>query len=145
MPNELGGYDIISVGCDIAKVTRIDGNTLTDITDTYKSFENYDDATQIVPYVAGYAEFDGVRYWIPSGVIQQFISNIAEYADFNINTEFYNTVAGITLWKWNPGEGFELSNYHISSAADYFNYTDANGNQATGAYQKDIAQFGKGR
>lgn len=145
LPNELGGYDIISVGYDIAKVARIDGNTVTDITNTYKSFENYDDATQIVPYVGGYFEFDSVGYWITSGVKQQFISNIAEYADFDINTGFYNTVAGITLWKWNPGQGFELSDYYIPSASDYFNYTDESGNQATGVYQKDIPQFGKGR
>ena len=145
LPNELGGYDIISVGYDIARVARIDGNTVTDITNTYKSFENYDDATQIVPYVGGYFEFDGVGYWITSGVKQQFISNIAEYADFDINTGFYNTVAGITLWKWNPGQGFELSDYYIPSVSDYFNYTDENGNQATGVYQKDIPQFGKGR
>ena len=145
LPNELGGYDIISVGYDIAKVARIDGNTVTDITNTYKSFENYDDATQIVPYVGGYFEFDSVGYWITSGVKQQFISNIAEYADFDINTGFYNTVAGITLWKWNPGRGFQLSDYYIPSVSDYFNYTDESGNQATGVYQKDIPQFGKGR
>ena len=145
LPNELGGYDIISVGYDIAKVARIDGNTVTDITDTYKSFGNYHDATQIVPYVGGYFEFDSVGYWITSGVKQQFISNIAEYADFDINTGFYNTVAGITLWKWNPGQGFELSDYYIPSVSDYFNYTDESGNQATGVYQKDIPQFGKGR
>ena len=145
LPNELGGYYIISVGYDIAKVARIDGNTVTDITNTYKSFENYDDATQIVPYVGGYFEFDSVGYWITSGVKQQFISNIAEYADFDINTGFYNTVAGITLWKWNPGQGFELSDYYIPSVSDYFNYTDESGNQATGVYQKDIPQFGKGR
>ncbi len=145
LPNELGGYDIISVGYDIARVARIDGNTVTDITNTYKSFENYDDATQIVPYVGGYFEFDSVGYWITSGVKQQFISNIAEYADFDINTGFYNTVAGITLWKWNPGQGFELSDYYIPSVSDYFNYTDESGNQATGVYQKDIPQFGKGR
>ncbi len=145
LPNELGGYDIISVGYDIAKVARIDGNTVTDITNTYKSFENYDDATQIVPYVGGYFEFDSVGYWITSGVKQQFISNIAEYADFDINTGFYNTVAGITLWKWNPGQGFQLSDYYIPSVSDYFNYTDENGNQATGVYQKGIPQFGKGR
>ena len=145
LPNELGGYDIISVGYDIAKVARIDGNTVTDITNTYKSFENYDDATQIVPYVGGYFEFDSVGYWITSGVKQQFISNIAEYADFDINTGFYNTVAGITLWKWNPGQGFELSDYYIPSVSDYFNYTDESGNQATGVYQKGIPQFGNGR
>ena len=145
LPNELGGYDIISVGYDIAKVARIDGNTVTDITNTYRSFENYDDATQIVPYVGGYFEFDSVGYWITSGVKQQFISNIAEYADFDINTGFYNTVAGITLWKWNPGQGFELSDYYIPSVSDYFNYTDESGNQATGVYQKDIPQFGNGR
>ena len=145
LPNELGGYDIISVGYDIAKVARIDGNTVTDITATYKSFENYDDATQVVPYVGGYFEFDGVGYWITSGVKQQYINNIAEYVDFDINTGFYNTVAGITLWKWKPGQGFELSDYYIPSAARYFNYTDENGNQATGVYQKDIPQFGKGR
>ena len=145
LPNELGGYDIISVGYDIAKVARIDGNTVTDITDIYKSLENYDDATQIVPYVGGYFEFDSVGYWITSGVKQQFISNIAEYADFDINNGFYNTVAGITLWKWKPGQGFELSDYYIPSVSDYFNYTDESGNQATGVYQKDIPQFGKGR
>ena len=144
LPNELGGFDIISIGYDIAKVARIEGNTVTDITATYASFENYDDATQIVPYVGGYFEFDGVGYWITSGVKQQFINNIAEYADFDIDTGFYNTVAGITLWKWNPGQGFELSDYYIPSVTDYFNYTDENGNQATGVYQKDIPQFGKG-
>ena len=62
----------------MAKVARIDGNTVTDITATYKSFENYDEATQVVPYVGGYFEFDGVGYWIASGVKQQYVNNIAE-------------------------------------------------------------------
>jgi len=144
LPNELGGYDIVSIGYDTPKVARIEGNTVTDITATYTSFENYDDATRIVPYVGGYFEFDGVGYWITSGVKQKFVNNVAEYADFDIDTGFYNTVAGITLWKWNPGQGFELSDYYIPSVADYFNYTDENGNQATGMYQKGVPQFGKG-
>lgn len=144
LPNELGGYDIISIGYDIAKVARIDGNTVTDVTATYKSFENYDDATQIVPYVGGYFEFGGVGYWITSGVKQQFINNIAEYADFDIDTGSYNTVAGITLWKWTPGQGFELSDYYLPPVTDYFHYINESGNQATGLYQKGVPQFGKG-
>ena len=38
-----------------------------------------------------------------------------------------------------------MSDYYIPSVSDYFNYTDESGNQATGVYQKDIPQFGKGR
>jgi len=144
IPNEVGGYDIISIGYDVAKVARITGNTITDITNTYKTFENFDEATQIVPYVGGYFEFQNVGYWITSGVKQQFINNVAEYADHDIDTGFYNTVTGITLWKWNPGQGFELSDYYVPPVTDYFRYVDESGNQATGLYQKGVPQFGKG-
>ena len=143
IPNEVGGFDLISIGYDVAKVARISGNSITDVTETYKTFENFDEATQIVPYVGGYFEFDSVGYWITSGVKQQFVSNVAEYADFNIDTGFYNTVRGITLWKWKPGQGFELSDYYVPPVTDYFQYTNEFGNQATGLYQKGVPQFNK--
>lgn len=145
VPNDVGGYDIISIGYDVAKVARISGNAIEDVTETYKSYENFMEATEVDPYVGGYFEFNGVGYWVTSGVKQQFVNNIAEYADFDIDTGFYDTVRGITLWKWNPGQGFELSDYHIPPVADYFHYTDEFGNQATGLYQKGVPQFGKGQ
>ena len=145
VPNDVGGYDIISIGYDVAKVARISGNAIEDVTETYRSYENFVEATEVDPYVGGYFEFNGVGYWVTSGVKQQFVNNIAEYADFDIDTGFYDTVRGITLWKWNPGQGFEMSDYHIPPAADYFHYTDELGNQATGLYQKGVPQFGKGQ
>ncbi|MAV53065.1 MAG: hypothetical protein CMQ01_04765 [Gammaproteobacteria bacterium] len=60
IPNEIGGYDLISIGYDVAKVARVSGNSITDITDTYQAFENFDKATQVDPYVGGYFEFNGI-------------------------------------------------------------------------------------
>ena len=145
IPNEIGGYDLISIGYDVVKVARVSGNSITDITDTYQAFENFDKATQVDPYVGGYFEFNGIGYWVTPGVRPEFVSNIAEYADFNIDTGFYDTVIGITLWRWTPGQGFELSDYYIPPVTDYFHYADEFGNPATGLYQKGVPQFGKGQ
>lgn len=145
IPNEIGGYDLISIGYDVVKVARVSGNSITDITDTYQAFENFDKATQVDPYVGGYFEFNGIGYWVTPGVRPEFVSNIAEYADFNIDTGFYDTVIGITLWKWTPGQGFELSDYYVPPVTDYFHYADEFGNPATGLYQKGVPQFGKGQ
>lgn len=145
IPNEIGGYDLISIGYDVAKVARVNGNSITDITDTYQAFENFDKATQVDPYVGGYFEFNDIGYWVTPGVRPEFVSNIAEYADFDINTGFYDTVIGITLWRWTPGQGFELSDYYVPPVTDYFHYTDEFGNPATGLYQKGVPQFGKGQ
>ena len=77
------------------------------------------------------------------GVRPEFVSNIAEYADFNIDTGFYDTVIGIILWRWTPGQGFELSDYYVPPVTDYLHYADDFGNPATGLYQKGVPQFGK--
>ena len=145
IPNEIGGYDLISIGYDVVKVARVSGNSITDITDTYQAFENFDKATQVDPYVGGYFEFNGIGYWVTPGVRPEFVSNIAEYADFNIDTGFYDTIIGITLWRWTPGQGFELSDYYVPPVTDYFHYADEFGNPATGLYQKGVPQFGKGQ
>ncbi|HBW83041.1 MAG TPA: hypothetical protein DEF79_03255 [Gammaproteobacteria bacterium] len=143
IPNDVGGYDVISIGYDVAKVARISGNTIEDVTEIYRTYENFSEATEVVPYVGGHFVFGNVSYWVTSGIKPQFVNNIAEYADYDISTGFYGTVRGITLWKWNPGQGFELSDYYIPSVADYFHYIDEVGNQATGLYQKGVPQFGK--
>ena len=68
LPNEVGGYDVISIGYYKPYVARINGTTVSDVTSQYEEFENFDEITQVKPYVGGYFEFEGTDYWISNGV-----------------------------------------------------------------------------
>ena len=142
LPNKNDGFDIISIGYDVVKAARIVGTKLEDVTEEYKSYTNFDQATQVVPYVGGYFSFDDIDYWVTSGVRPEYVKDIAKYANFNIDTGFYDNVEGITLWKWMPGSGFELSDYYIHPVEDLFNYTNQWGFPKTGIYRLGVPQFG---
>jgi len=144
IPNELGGYDLISIGYDFNRVARIQGTNVTDITEVYEGYENYAWATQINPYVGGYYEFDGTGYWISNGVRPELVPNIADYDEFNIDTGFYGTVEGISVWEWIPGRGFIFSDYYMPAVEDLFTYKNELGNPTTGLYKRGIPQLGGG-
>ena len=144
IPNELGGYDLLSIGYDFNKVARIQGTEVTDITEEYEGFENYAWATQINPYVGGYYEFDNKGYWIANGVRPELVPNIADYDDFDIDTGSYGTVEGISVWEWIPGRGFIFSDYYMPAVEDLFTYKNELGNATTGLYKRGIPQIGGG-
>ena len=144
IPNELGGYDLISIGYDFNRVARIQGTKVTDITEVYEEYENYAWATQINPYVGGYYEFDGTGYWIANGVRPELVSNIADYDEFDIDTGWYGTVEGISVWEWIPGRGFIFSDYYMPALEDLFTYKNELGNPTTGLYKRGIPQLGGG-
>ncbi len=144
IPNELGGYDLISIGYDFNRVARIQGTNVTDITEVYEGYENYAWATQINPYVGGYYEFDGTGYWITNGVRPELVSNIADYDEFDIDTGWYGTVEGISVWEWIPGRGFIFSDYYMPAVENLFTYKNELGNATTGLYKRGIPQLGGG-
>ena len=144
IPNELGGYDLLSIGYDFNRVARIQGTEVTDITEIYERYENYEWATQINPYVGGYYEFDNDGYWIANGVRPELVADIAEYDEFNIDTGWYGTVEGISVWKWMPGRGFIFSDYYMPAVEDLFTYKNELGNPTTGLYKRGIPQLGGG-
>ena len=144
LPNDQGGFDLISIGYDVVKVARIIGSTVVDITDEYKLLENFDKATKINPYVGGYFEFDGVGYWISNGVLPEFVTNLAQYADFDIETGWSGAVEGITVWKWDPSTGFQFSDYYMPPPENFFKYKTEGGNLTLGLYKRGIPQLGGG-
>jgi len=144
IPNEIGGYDLLSIGYGVNRVARINGTEVTDVTEVYEGYENYAWATQINPYVGGYYEFDGTDYWISNGVRPELVSNIADYDEFNIDTGFYGTVEGISVWEWIPGRGFIFSDYYMPAVEDLFTYKNELGNPTTGLYKRGIPQLGGG-
>ena len=144
IPNELGGYDLLSFGYDINRVARIQGTDITDITEVYEGYENYAWATQINPYVGGYYEFDNTGYWISNGVRPELVTNIADYDDFDIDTGQGGTVEGISVWEWVPGRGFIFSDYYMPAVKDLFTYLNEVGEATTGLYKRGVPQIGGG-
>ncbi|MDA7782891.1 hypothetical protein N9A05_05250 [Gammaproteobacteria bacterium] len=144
IPNELGGYDLLSIGYDFNRVARIQGTEVTDITEIYEGYENYEWATQINPYVGGYYEFDNNGYWIANGVRPELVANIADYDEFDIDTGWYGTVEGISVWEWIPGRGFIFSDYYMPAVENLFTYKNELGNPTTGLYKRGIPQLGGG-
>ena len=145
LPNEVGGYDVISIGYYKPYVARINGTTVSDVTSQYEEFENFDEITQVKPYVGGYFEFEGTDYWISNGVSPERVARISEYSNFDIDTGFFGKVIGISVWKWLPGQGFEFSDHYIPPVSDFFNYIDEYGFEKTGLYQKGVPLFGGGQ
>jgi hypothetical protein len=144
IPNDIGGFDLISIGYDINRVARIIDNKVIDVTDMYSEYENFLWATQINPYVGGYFEFDGTGYWIANGVRPELVTNIAEYSEFDIETGWYGTVEGISVWEWIPGKGFKFSDYYMPPVENLFSYLNEAGSVTTGVYKRGIPQFGGG-
>ena len=145
LPNEVGGYDVISIGYYRPYVARISGTSVSDVTSQYEEFENFDEITKVKPYVGGHFEFESTDYWISNGVTPGRIANIAEYSNFDIDTGFFEKVFGISVWKWLPGQGFVFSDYYIPPVSDFFSYIDEYGFNKTGLYQKGVPLFGGGQ
>lgn len=142
IPNEVGGYDLISIGYGKTLVARIEGTNVTDITSQYETYRNFDLATQVSPYGAYYFEFEGNGYWIAEGIQPRFINNLAEYSKFKLETGFWGSVAGLSLWNWSPGEGFELSDYYLPEVEEFFNFINDSDEIETGVYKRGIPQLG---
>ena len=145
LPNEEGGFDVISIGYYKPYVARINGTIVTDITSQYEQLVNFEEVTQVKPYVGGYFEFEEKGYWISVGISPERVPNIAEYSEFDIDTAFFGKVTGISVWEWSPGRGFYFSDYYIPPVKDFFKYIDEFGNQKTGLYQKGVPIFGDGQ
>ena len=141
IPNEVGGFDLISIGYGDVEVARILGNEVIDKIVDYRLYENFDAATQVSPYVGGYFEFDGIGYWVVDGIPPESIANLEDYSEFNLETGFYGTIGGIAVWKWNPGIGFEFSDYHLPPPSDFFLYTGRDGEYKTGLYKRGVPQL----
>lgn len=145
LPNEEGGFDIISIGYYKPYVARINGISVTDVTSQYEDLENFDEITKVKPYVGGHFRFEGTDYWISNSVAPERVDRISEYSNFDIDTGFFGKVIGISVWKWLPGEGFVFSDYYIPPATDFFKYIDEYGVEKTGLYQKGVPLFGGGQ
>ena len=144
IPNEVGGFDLISIGYGDVEVARITGNEITDKKLDYKMYQNFDAATQVSPYVGGYFELDGIGYWVVDGIQREYIANFEDYSEFNLETGFYGTISGIAVWKWNPGIGFEFGDYHLPPPSDFFLYEGRDGKKKTGLYKRGVPQLDGG-
>lgn len=140
IPNEVGGHDLISLGYGETKVARIEGIKVTDVTAEYQAYDNFEFATRSTPYGAYYFEFEGIGYWINSGIKSEFIENIAEYSQFKLEYG-ENDIYGLSLWKWNPGKGFEFSDYYIPEVDEFFNFINERDEIETGVYKRGIPQL----
>ena len=144
VPNEVGGFDLIGIGYGEVEVARILGNEVIDKIVDYRLYENFDAATQVTPYVGGYFEFDGIGYWVVDGIPPEYIANLEDYSEFDLETGFHRTIGGIAVWKWNPGIGFEFSDYYLPPPSDFFLYTGRDGEYKTGLYKRGVPQLDGG-
>lgn len=146
LPNHLGGYDVFAFNYGEWKTARIHAdNTVTDVSAEYQNYLNMDVVMYTQPYVYTFDHQDD-HYLITAEI------NMAVLQDpYNTQWQEIPGLApdifqnrGFSLWRWQPGVGFHLSDTYAPDPADTFVYTEDFGGQLVehpGAWVQDIPVF----
>ena len=145
LPNHLGGYDLFAFNYGMWRVARVfSDNTIIDVSEEYEDYININPVMLVQPYVHAFYH-EGTHYLItaevPGSVLENPHAGVwPEPGPYNI---FENR--GFTLWRWEPGVGFHLSDFYVPEAADRFIYKEERGpnsyTEMPGAFVRDIPVF----
>ncbi len=128
LPNHLDGWDIISFQYAPWYAARLNpDNTFTDVTEEYEDYLNAEPALTTRPYATTF-EHEGHHYVVTSRVNNSVFEDLPPSEQPVIWNEESNWQWGMTLWRWKPGVGFEVSDYYIPPPEDRFTYKESDGN-----------------
>lgn len=143
LPNTQGTYDFFAFNYGPFKAARLtQDNTFIDVTQEYAGYKNIETATLINPYVHTF-EHEGQFYLVTSEVISS-IYNHPTATEFDSLSRNGPALNGITLWAFEPGVGFTLSDFFLPKPEDQFTYQQRSGDnviQWHGAYIRDIPVY----
>jgi hypothetical protein len=145
LPNHLGGYDLFAFNYGMWRVARVlSDNIVIDVSEEYADYINIDVAMLMQPYVHAF-EHQGTHYLVTAEVAASVLQDptagvwqeIGPYDIFNNR--------GFTLWQWEPGVGFHLSDFFVPDPTDRFVYKTQQGpdsyTEMPGAFVRDIPVF----
>lgn len=143
MPNVVGTYDFLAFNYGPYKAARLTlDNTFIDVTEEYAGYKNIESAALINPYVHTF-EHEGTFYLATSEVISSIYNNPTA-TDFDALPRNEPALNGITLWVFEPGVGFTLSDFFLPDPADQFTYQQQSGDgsfEAHGAYIRGVPVY----
>jgi hypothetical protein len=131
LTNEFDTVDIVAVNYGEGRAARLIDNEFVDVTDIYaNTIKNWDYVKNLDPYIKAFIHDDDqyfVSPLVPYGYIQD-----PEQTTFSSSDRVPESVHlryGFTLWRWEPGVGFELSDAYQPSEKDVFSYRVKEGNE----------------
>jgi hypothetical protein len=110
-PNLQGTIDIIAFIYGANRMARLIDNTFIDVTEEYLSYRNarYMDATSPYNHVF---QHEGFTYLVtpdvPASILVEPTTTL-----FTQEDSLEERGRGFSLWKWSPGEGFDLTDYYV--------------------------------
>lgn len=145
LPNHLGGYDLFGFNYGMWRVARVfSDNTIIDVSEEYEDYININPAMLLQPYVHAF-QHQGTYYLVTAEVAGSVLADpdAGVWQEPGPNGIFENR--GFTLWRWEPGVGFHLSDFHVPSDSDRFVYRSQRGADGyelmPGAFIRDIPVF----
>lgn len=141
LPNHLGTYDFFAFNYGNRTIARLTANNkLIDVSDEYLSYRNIDVALNTQPYVHTF-EHEGEHYLVTSEINVAILED-PDAKDWPMGFE---SEKGMTLWRWMPGVGFELSDFYQPAEEDMFTYKQGFSEDdyeiLVGAYIKGIPTY----
>lgn len=132
LPNALGSFDVWAMIYGPHRVARYVNGDFIDVTDEYASFDSWQSVTYGNPYAKAFIH-DGKTYIARADIPPDIVATPT-----NISS------TGFTLWLFEPGLGFSLSDFYTPGDRDLFEYELAQGVNAVtrvGAYFGDLPVF----
>jgi hypothetical protein len=118
-PNLLGTFDMVMFNYGVTAVSRWTGTEFVDVTDEWHSYTNYDYAIERGNvYVHAFTdELTQETYLIVPNVHEALVGRERLYKDIAREPDLH---LGFSLWRFDAGEGFTLSDYYIPDDDDLF-------------------------
>lgn len=134
LPNLDGTVDFIAFNYGPYNVARLtENNTFIDVTDEYASYRNIKSAALINPYVGTFIH-EG-KFFLVSSEVPSNVYDNPTADDFDAISRSKGSKQGMTLWTFEPGVGFTLSDFYLPDPEDAFTYK-------TGTAENPIVQEG---
>lgn len=143
LPNNFGTHDLLGINYGPFSAARIrSDNSIVDTTKEFSDYKNIDIVTGN-PYGQTFAH-EGEYYVVTGGVAQIILDNPNDSVFTTSTNEERVLQPGFSLWRWVPGEGFYLSDFHVPEASNLFRFKLRTGEEvveSNGAYIRGIPVY----
>lgn len=118
-PNLMGTFDMVMFAYGSAKISRWTGSTFIDVTDEWRDYENFDLAVERGDVYVHAFEDEQINqtYLVVPNVHSSLVGRERAFKDIARQPDLH---LGFTLWQFEPGAGFTLSDYYTPKDSDLF-------------------------